>query len=52
MGAGSRLVGGHELEHVVTRSCRNLRRRHYEITTGQAPHDLLPAAFAELAHCL
>ena len=31
---------------------QNLRRRHYEITTEQAPHDVLPAAFAELAHCL
>ena len=31
---------------------QNLRRRHYEIATEQAPHNLLPAAFAELAHCL
>ena len=31
---------------------RNLRRRHDEITAERARHYLLPAAFAELAHCL
>jgi transposase-like protein len=31
---------------------QNLRRGHYELTTDHAPHDRLPAAFAELAHSL
>ncbi len=31
---------------------QNLRRGHYELATDHAPHGRLPAAFAELAHCL
>jgi transposase, IS6 family len=30
----------------------NLRRGQYELTVDQAPRDRLPAAFADLAHCL
>jgi transposase-like protein len=31
---------------------QNLRRGHYELATDSAPHDRLPAAFADLAQCL
>ena len=31
---------------------QNLRRGHYELATDSALHDRLPAAFADLAHCL
>jgi hypothetical protein len=31
---------------------QNLRRGHYELTVDQAPRDRLPAASADLAHCL
>jgi IS6 family transposase len=31
---------------------QNLCRGHYELATDSAPHDRLPAAFADLAHCL
>ena len=31
---------------------QNLRRGHYELTVDKAPRDRLPAAFADLAHCL
>ena len=31
---------------------QDLRRGHYELATDSALHDRLPAAFADLAHCL
>ena len=39
------IVAGHAF-------AQNLRRGHYELATDSALHDRLPAAFADLAHCL
>jgi transposase, IS6 family len=43
-------IGAHHRGRARVRA--NLRRGHYELTVDQAPRDRLPAAFADLAHCL
>ena len=43
--SAARIAAGHAF-------VQNLRRGHYELAIELAPRDRIPAAFAELAHCL
>ena len=45
LGSARTIAAGHAF-------VQNLGRGHYELATDHAPHDRIPAAFAELAHSL